>query len=66
MLEYAHFLYVYIIFGDSPCFFLQGEINCWEERDRNISAPVSALYISFGSQGWTALFYVVDTAWPKV
>ena len=30
-----------------------------------ISAPVSALYISFGWQGWTALFDLVDTAGPK-
>ena len=51
-------------------FFLQGEINSWGGRDRKISAlvsaPVSALYMSFGSQGWTALLELVDTAGPKV
>ena len=31
-----------------------------------VSAPVSALYMSFGSQGWTALLELVDTAGPKV
>ena len=50
--------------------FLQGEINSWGERDRKISAPVSALvsalYMSFGSQGWTALFDLVYTVGPKV
>ena len=35
-------------------------------RDRKISAPVSALFMSFGLQGWTALFELVDTAGPKV
>ena len=48
-------------------FFLQGEINCWGGWDRKISAlvsaPVSALYMTFGSQGWTALF---DTLGQKV
>ena len=50
--------------------FSQGEINSWGGRDRKISAPlsapVSALYMSFGSQGWTALLELVDTAGPKV
>ena len=49
-----------------PVFFLQGEINFWGGRDRKISSPVSALYMSFGSQGWTALLELVDTAGPKV
>ena len=61
---FLHFL------DDVRCFFLQGEINSWEGRDRKISAPVSALvsalYMSFGSQGWTALFDLVDTDGPKV
>ena len=60
----------YIFFADIPCFFLQGEINFWEGRDRKISALVSALvsalYMSFGLQGWTALLELVDTAGPKV
>ena len=51
-------------------FFFQGEINCWGGRDRKISAlvsaPVSALYLTFKSQGWTALFDWADTLWPKV
>ena len=55
-----------ILFADIPCFFLQGEINSWGGRDRKISAPLSALYVSFGSQGWTALLELVDTAGPKV
>ena len=49
-----------------PFLFLQGEINSWGGRDRKILAPVSALYMSFGSQGWTALLELVDTAGPKV
>ena len=53
-----------------PVFFLQGEINSLGGRDRKISAPVSApvsaLYMSFGSQGWTAQFDLVDTVGPKV
>ena len=60
------FFVFYIFFADIPCFFLQGEINSWGERDRKISAPVSALYLIFGSQGWTALLELVDTAGPKV
>ena len=51
-------------------FFLQGEINSWGGRDMKIlapvSAPLSALNMSFGSQGWTALLELVDTAGPKV
>ena len=70
MQEYVHFLYFYNCFADIPCFFLQGEINSLGGRDRNISAlvsaPVSALYMTFGSQGWTALFDLVDTLGPKV
>ena len=71
MLEKVHFLYFYNFFADVPCFFfLQGEINSLGGRDRKISAPVSApvsaLYMSFGSQGWTALLELVDTAGPKV
>ena len=62
MQKYAHFLYFYIIFADIPYFFLQGEINCLGGRDREISA----LHMSFGSQGWTALFDLVDTVGPKV
>ena len=31
-----------------------------------VSAPVSALYMSFGSQGWTVLLKLVDMAGPKV
>ena len=61
-------------FADIPCFFsvffLQGEINSWGGLEREISAPVSApvsaRYISFGSQGWTALLELVGTAGPKV
>ena len=56
--------------ADIPFFSLQGEINSWGGRDRKISAPVSApvsaLYMSFGSQGWTALLELVDTTGPKV
>ena len=48
MQEHVHFLYFYTCFADIPCFFFQGEINCWGGRDRKISAlvsaPVSALY----------------------
>ena len=65
MQEYARVLYFSIIFADIPRFFHQGEINCWGGRDRKISAPVSALYMSFGSQGWTALFDLVDTVGPR-
>ena len=69
MQKYVHFLYFYNCFADFPFFFLQGEINCWGGRDRKVpalvSAPVSALYMSFGSQGRTALFDLVDTVGPK-
>ena len=61
---FLHFLQIF------PGCFLQGEINCWGEQDRNISAPVSApvsaLYMTFGSKGWTALFDLVDMIGPKV
>ena len=57
-------------FADIPFLFLQGEINCWGERDRKISgpvsAPVSAHYMTFGSKGWTALFDLVDLVGPKI
>ena len=67
MQEYARFLYFYIIFADIPCVFLQGEINCWGGgSDRKKSAPVSALYMSCTSQGWKALFDLVETVLPKV
>ena len=70
MQEYVHFLYFYNCFLQMfPVFFLKGEINCWGGRDRKISALVSALvsaiYMKFGSQGWTALFDLVDTVGPK-
>ena len=59
--------FIFTIFLQTfPVFFLQGEINSWGGWDRKISAPVSALYMSFGSQGWTALLELVDTAGPKV
>ena len=58
--------FIFTFFADIPCFFLQGEINSWGGRDRKISTPVSALYMSFGSQGRTALLELVDTAGPKV
>ena len=49
--------------------FLQYEINCWGGRDRKISAlvsaPVSALYMAFGWQGWTAVFDLAYTVGPK-
>ena len=64
------FFIFYNCFADIPCFFLQGEINCWGGQDRKISAlvsaPVSALHMTFGSQGWTALFDLADTFGPKV
>ena len=70
MQKYAHFLYFNIIFADIPRFFRQGKINCWGGQDRKITAPVSALvsalYMSFGSQRWTALFDLVDKVGPKV
>ena len=54
-----------IILQIFPAYF-----NSWGGRDRKISAlvsaPVSALYMSFGSQGWTALLELVDTAGLKV
>ena len=65
MQEYVHFIF-YIYFADIPCFFLQGEINFSGGRDRKISATVSALYMTFGSHGWTALFDLVNTVGPKV
>ena len=69
--EYVNFLYFFtIVLQIFPVFFLQGDINCWGGRDRKISAlvsaPVSALYMTFGSQGWTALFDLGDTLGPKV
>ena len=67
MQEYVHFLYFLQLFCRySVFFFLQGEINGWGGRDRKISALVSALYLTFGSQGWTALFDWADTLGPKV
>ena len=63
-------LFFTIVLQIFPVFFLQGEINCWGGRDRKISALVSALvsalYMTFGSQGWTALFDLEDTLGPKV
>ena len=56
----------YIFCRYSLFFFLQGKVNCWGGPDRKISAPVSALYMTFGSQGWRALFDLVDTFGPKV
>ena len=57
------------VFCRYSLFFLKGEINCWGGRDRKISALVSALvsalYMSFGSQGWTAVFDLVDTVGPN-
>ena len=72
--EYVHFLYFFINILQIFRFFLQGEINCWGGRDRKISAlvsalvsaPVSALYLTLGSQGWTALFDGAGTLGPKV
>ena len=66
MQEYVHLLYFFYNSFDIPCFFLQDEINRWGGRDRKISALVSALYMTFESQGWTALFDLVDTLGPKV
>ena len=64
------FIFFTIVLQIFPDFFLQGEINCWGGRDRKISAlvsaPVSALYLTFGSQDWTALFDWADTLGPKV
>ena len=56
--------FIFTFFADIPCFFSGNEINSWGGQDRKISAPVSApvsaLYMSFGSQGWTALFDLVE------
>ena len=57
---FLHFLQVF------PVFFSPGRDQLRGRRDRKISAPVSALYMSFGSQGWTALLELIDTAGPKV
>ena len=70
MQVYVHFLYFYNSFANIPCFFSPGRDQLlWRAGQKIsalVSAPVSALYMSFGSQGWTALLELVDTAGPKV
>ena len=54
-------------FADIPCFFFSpGRDQLLGRAGQEISTPVSAIYMSFGSQGWTALLELVDTAGPKV
>ena len=57
------FFIFYNCFADIPCFS--------PGRDQLlgralVSAPVSALHMTFGSKGWTALFDLADTLGPKV
>ena len=64
------FLYFYNCFADIPCFFYRARSTAGEVRTEKISAlvsaHVSAFYMTFGSQGWTALFDLVDRFEPKV
>ena len=63
MQDYVNLIF-YNYFADSPCFFLRGGSD--KKISALVSAPLSALYMTFGSQGWTALFDLVNGAGPKV
>ena len=61
-----HVYFIFTFFEDIPFFFSMARSTAGEDGTEKISAPVSALYMTFGSQGWTALFDLVDTVGPKV
>ena len=44
MLEYAHFVYFYIIFGDSPCFFSIARSTAGKSGKEHISPRISPLH----------------------
>ena len=62
--------FIFTFFCRSSLFFSPGRDQLsWRGGQENIGpriSPVSALYMRFGSQGWTALLELVDTAGPKV
>ena len=69
MQEYVHFLFSTIFLQIFPVFSpgrdqLLGRAG--QKISALVSAPVSALYLTFGSKGWTALFDWADTLGPKV
>ena len=58
--------FIFTFFADIPCVFSPGRDQLLGRAGQENIGPVSALYMSFGSQGWTALLELVDTAGPKV
>ena len=58
--------FIFTFFADILCFFSPGRDQLLGRAGQKNIGPVSALYMSFGWQGWTALFDLVDTAGPKV
>ena len=64
------FIFTFFFLQISPVFFSPGQDQLLERAGHvkigPVSAPVIALYMSFGSQGWTALLELVDTAGPEV
>ena len=69
MQEYVHFIFFKIVLQMFPVFSPGQDQLLGRAGQKNISpgiSPESALYMTFGSQGWTALFDLVDTLGPKV
>ena len=70
MQEYVHFPNFLQLFCRYSLFFSRARSTAWkggtEKISALVSAPVSALCTTFGSQGWTALFDLVDSVVPKV
>ena len=69
MQKYVHLLFFTIVLQLFPVFSPGRDQLLGRAGQKNISpgiSPVSALYMTFGSQGWTALFDFVDTLGPNV
>ena len=63
MQEHVHFLYLFQIFCRCSLllfFFSRVRSTAGGGRGREILAPISALYMAFGPQGWRALIDLVD------
>ena len=65
MLKYAHFLFFTLFLEIVPVFFSRARSTAGKSGTGTYQPPYQP-YMSFGSQGWTALFHMVDTAGPKV
>ena len=52
--------------ADIPCFCSREKSTARKDGTEKISTSVSALYMTFELQGWTALFDLVDIVGPKV